>query len=242
MTSLTVVGFRSLIFSTTIDIRMFPSSSCCSFPPLLRINSIYRSKNVIFSRYHRYWRGALLPSQFYLSSNLPNVHMQNRGVGLGIIRRLTSLSTPFTLYATSRSGTSSLEGVSSSTPSKLQYVALDISDPGSIRSFAEKVEKEHGKGGVDVLINNAGMNEDPTTGYGQDEAKRTMKTNFWGTKAVSSSFISQGDLCARNSPILVFLCVDVRILLTSAQASNRKNRKCRFGCLSSERQLLFLHH
>jgi carbonyl reductase 1 len=41
--------------------------------------------------------------------------------------------------------------------SEIRFHALDVTDTGSVKSFAEKLKKEHGERGVDFVINNAGI-------------------------------------------------------------------------------------
>jgi carbonyl reductase 1 len=42
-------------------------------------------------------------------------------------------------------------------PSEIRFHALDVTDTGSVKSFAENLKKEHGERGVDFVINNAGI-------------------------------------------------------------------------------------
>uniref|UniRef100_A0A8C2M1K3 Carbonyl reductase (NADPH) n=1 Tax=Cricetulus griseus TaxID=10029 RepID=A0A8C2M1K3_CRIGR len=61
-----------------------------------------------------------------------------------------------------------------------RFHQLDIDDLQSIRALRDFLLKEYG--GLDVLINNAGIGTDPTQFHIQAEA--AMKTNFLGTRAV----------------------------------------------------------
>lgn len=108
---------------------------------------------------------------------------QNRGVGLGIVHRILASSDPYTLYLTSRSGN---DLPKAKDPHTFHSAKLDVSDSASIKAFAARVEKEQGKGGVDALINNAGLNVDQDKGYNKEAVHETMKTNFYGTRGVSS--------------------------------------------------------
>uniref|UniRef100_UPI00202188ED carbonyl reductase [NADPH] 1 isoform X2 n=1 Tax=Myodes glareolus TaxID=447135 RepID=UPI00202188ED len=61
-----------------------------------------------------------------------------------------------------------------------RFHQLDIDDLQSIRATRDFLLREYG--GLDVLINNAGIGTDPTHFHTQAEA--AMKTNFFGTRAV----------------------------------------------------------
>jgi carbonyl reductase 1 len=83
------------------------------------------------------------------------------------------------LYATSRKGID-LGLKSSSSTIEIKYPQLDIADAASIQSLADTVESDHL--GVDVLINNAGVNLDDA--YSPINVKKTLDTNYRGTLKV----------------------------------------------------------
>ena len=85
------------------------------------------------------------------------------------------------LYATSRKGENL--GFPSSLPdTEIRYPKLDISNISSIERFVETVKKD--EGGIDVLINNAGVNLDDQ--YSSENAEQTIQTNVYGTLNVSN--------------------------------------------------------
>jgi carbonyl reductase 1 len=51
-----------------------------------------------------------------------------------------------------------------------------------VQSLADEVKKAHPQG-IDAIINNAGVNLNPE-GYGAETIRKTLETNFYGTKAV----------------------------------------------------------
>jgi carbonyl reductase 1 len=131
---------------------------------------------------------------------------KNRGVGLGIVNRILASSDPYTLYLTSRSGN---DLPKAKDPHTFHSVKLDVSDPASVKAFAAQVEKEQGKGGVDALINNAGLNVDQSKGYNREAVRETMKTNFYGTRAVRFQerlgvypLLTLGQMCDAFLPLL----------------------------------------
>ncbi|XP_042543135.1 carbonyl reductase [NADPH] 1 [Dipodomys spectabilis] len=69
-----------------------------------------------------------------------------------------------------------------------RFHPLDIDDPQSIRALRDFLLKEYG--GLNVLVNNAGIafkQADPTPFHIQAEV--TMKTNYFGTKNVSTELL-----------------------------------------------------
>lgn len=65
-------------------------------------------------------------------------------------------------------------------------VALDVTDPGSVRRAAEQT------GDVTVLINNAGIYVGASLLTGDlDEVRREFETNFYGPIAVTRAFVPQ---------------------------------------------------
>ncbi|XP_069886747.1 carbonyl reductase [NADPH] 1 [Dipodomys merriami] len=69
-----------------------------------------------------------------------------------------------------------------------RFHPLDIDDPQSIRTLRDFLLKEYG--GLNVLVNNAGIafkQADPTPFHIQAEV--TMKTNYFGTKNVSTELL-----------------------------------------------------
>lgn len=108
----------------------------------------------------------------------------NRGIGQGIIQFLakTSQPLPLTIYATSRSGKDL--GVQASPPNEVRYSKLDISSLSSIKSFFSSVQ------GADILINNAGINNNHNET--PELAEQVISVNYRGTKAMCEAFLSTG--------------------------------------------------
>jgi NAD(P)-dependent dehydrogenase (short-subunit alcohol dehydrogenase family) len=71
-------------------------------------------------------------------------------------------------------------------------VALDVTDPASVRAAADEVGRRHGR--LDVLVNNAGILPEATAGAADapidvDLLRRTFETNVFGAAAVSQAFL-----------------------------------------------------
>ena len=108
---------------------------------------------------------------------------QNRGIGEAIAQSLAkSHQDPLVLYATSRKGANLAFKTASET--KVLYAKLDIADRESVENLASSVEERFG--GVDVLINNAGVNVDGE--YSAGNVRVTLDTNVRGTLQVRVIF------------------------------------------------------
>ena len=71
---------------------------------------------------------------------------------------------------------------------RLGYVALDVSDKGSVSAAAEAVLE--GLGGLDILINNAGIAHPATVLETPDEVfESMMQVNYFGTVNVTRAFL-----------------------------------------------------
>ena len=87
------------------------------------------------------------------------------------------------IYATSRKG-EDLGFKPSSSKTHIKYPKLDIANSSSIDELAKTIKKDHD--GLDVLINNAGVNNDDK--YSPGNVKITLDTNYRGTLHVSKCF------------------------------------------------------
>lgn len=109
----------------------------------------------------------------------------NRGIGEAICRSLAStIQEPFVLYATTRNGLD-LGIQPSSKKTLIKYPKLDTCDSASIRNLADSIKEDHG--GLDVLINNAGVNLD--TEYSPANAKKTLDINYRASLEMCQAFI-----------------------------------------------------
>lgn len=132
----------------------------------------------------------------------------NKGVGLAIVRNLaleypkSSLkSGPFLIYLTARSPERGAEAVKTLNndpqlksgkvlsqdggDTTIKYHSLDISQQKSIHEFSDFLKKEH-PGGIDILINNAGIAMD---GFDSNVVKTTLATNYYGTLEASKAIL-----------------------------------------------------
>jgi len=68
----------------------------------------------------------------------------------------------------------------------IHFENLDVSDPASVKSFAEKVKAKYG--GAAILVNNAGIAYKGNT-FGPKEARHTLDVNFVGTANVCEAML-----------------------------------------------------
>uniref|UniRef100_A0A2K6TBA4 Carbonyl reductase 1 n=1 Tax=Saimiri boliviensis boliviensis TaxID=39432 RepID=A0A2K6TBA4_SAIBB len=113
----------------------------------------------------------------------------NKGIGLAIVRDLCrQFSGDVVLTARDAArGQAAVQQLQAEGLSP-RFHQLDIDDLQSIRALRDFLRKEYG--GLDVLVNNAGIAfkvADPTPFHIQAEV--TMKTNFFGTRDVSTELL-----------------------------------------------------
>ena len=113
----------------------------------------------------------------------------NRGIGQAIVQICASrkLKQPMVIYAASRGGVDL--DMEHSADVQIQYPRLDITDKQSIHDVVAEIKQKHG--GVDVLINNAGLNiTRPSSGLREfEDQKKIMDVNFRGTLEMCRSFL-----------------------------------------------------
>uniref|UniRef100_F6VK38 Carbonyl reductase (NADPH) n=1 Tax=Monodelphis domestica TaxID=13616 RepID=F6VK38_MONDO len=113
------------------------------------------------------------------SSRVAVVTGSNKGIGFAIVRDLCQKFSGDVIL-TSRDTTRGQAATKKLQEEGLNPIfhQLDIDDPQSIRTLRDFLKERYG--GVDVLVNNAGI---------AFKAEVTMKTNFFGIKAVSAELL-----------------------------------------------------
>ena len=113
----------------------------------------------------------------------------NKGIGLAIVRRLCK-DFEGDVYLTARSEQRGKEAVAmlQSEGLKPKFHQLDITSGESIKALKQEMTQKYG--GVDVLVNNAGMAyKKASTAPFIEQATNTLATNFTGTLNMSRAFI-----------------------------------------------------
>ncbi|XP_076825472.1 carbonyl reductase [NADPH] 1-like [Clavelina lepadiformis] len=118
------------------------------------------------------------------ASRVAVVTGSNRGIGLATVRSLCS-KFEGNVYLTSRNEDRGQEAVKKIRDEGLpvKYHQLDIGSENSIKNFRDSML--HSYGGIDVLINNAGVKSKDTIPIGI-QAKYVLGTNFFSTLKVSN--------------------------------------------------------
>ncbi|KAF6039525.1 hypothetical protein EB796_002150 [Bugula neritina] len=110
----------------------------------------------------------------------------NQGIGYGIVRRLCKEHPDWTIYGTSRGALNGEEAAKKlqSGGLKAQFLEADLTKPETFAAVKEKLTKDHG--GLDILINNAGMAFKVECFHRPYAVKAevTLATNVFGTNMV----------------------------------------------------------
>lgn len=137
----------------------------------------------------------------------------SRGLGLALVERLARCPPiiPLKIIATYRSLLPNVRIIPEDNVS-IEWYKLDVCATSSIESFAWRLEHKYGKR-IDVLINNAGFNQDAQLPYAFPTCSASLATNFEGTYALTKALLpllrrpGHPALCAR-SRILNVSCTD----------------------------------
>ena len=117
----------------------------------------------------------------------------SRGLGLELIKQLNSAPTSSvsTVFATARSApTAALKSIIDSSNGRIRFVQLDVTDNDSVTAAVQSVGQGLGTDGLDVLINNAGIQVFEKGGVtAMQQLDTQMSTNVTGVHRVSSAFL-----------------------------------------------------
>ncbi|CAB1333043.1 unnamed protein product, partial [Coregonus sp. 'balchen'] len=126
-----------------------------------------------------------------MSKKVAVVTGANKGIGLAIVRELCKAKFSREVILTARNEKLGNEAVKmlKSEGFEVAYHHLDICDQGSAKQLSNFLQKSYG--GLDVLINNAGMafKNDATEPFGE-QAEVTMRTNFLGHAGCGCAMLS----------------------------------------------------
>ncbi|CAA7396387.1 unnamed protein product [Spirodela intermedia] len=149
-----------------------------------------------------------------------------RGIGFEIARQLAVNGLRVVL--TSRDPSRGVEAMSALRMEGLDadYCRLDITDDASVRSFADWMLTKHG--GIDVLVNNAGVNFNKGSENSVEHAAEVIETNYFGTKRMIQTMI----------PLMRPSTFGARILNVSSRLGRVDGRRNRLGDVALKEQLL----
>jgi len=113
----------------------------------------------------------------------------NRGLGLAIVKQLVEHPPvkPIQILACARNPPKD-QNFEKTVDASAQWCTLDIGSSKSITEFSNHVKKTC-PDGLDVLINNAGVNLDQTTKHGIEPATQTIDINYNGTREMIGALI-----------------------------------------------------
>ncbi|XP_022126180.2 carbonyl reductase [NADPH] 1-like [Pieris rapae] len=114
-----------------------------------------------------------------MTSKIAVVTGSNQGIGFGIVRELCRRNVGV-VYLTSRDIQRGKEAVAKLEKDGFypKYHQLDVSDEESVKTFAEYMKNKYG--GLDILINNAGVLDSDYYKVSFEEAKRVIDVNVHG--------------------------------------------------------------
>ncbi|KAJ9359962.1 hypothetical protein DTO027B9_1514 [Paecilomyces variotii] len=117
----------------------------------------------------------------------------SRGLGYTIVSLLATQpeSEIATIFAAARKDNSTqLKELREKYPSRVKFVQLDVSDDKSVEEAARSVQRELNGGGLDVLINNAGIMPWIQGGVeNMEDLNDTFNTNVTGVHRVTRQFL-----------------------------------------------------
>ncbi|KAJ6688485.1 (+)-NEOMENTHOL DEHYDROGENASE [Salix koriyanagi] len=124
-------------------------------------------------------------SPWWSSETVAVVTGGNRGIGFEIARQLADHG--LSVILTSRESSAGLEAanVLRELGLSVDFHQLDVLDSLSIKTFAEWIQQTHG--GLDVLVNNAGVNYNMGSDNSVENAKNVVDTNYYGARIVNVS-------------------------------------------------------
>ncbi|KAJ8553526.1 hypothetical protein K7X08_024204 [Anisodus acutangulus] len=134
-------------------------------------------RTIPYSDHQRWWS----------SETIAVVTGANRGIGFEIAHQLASHG--ITVVLTSRETAVGEEAVKVLQEGGLNvaFHQLDILDPSSIQAFCDWIKETYG--GLDILINNAGVNFNFGKDNSVEYAEMVIQTNYFGTKNMIKALI-----------------------------------------------------
>lgn len=149
----------------------------------------------------------------------------NRGIGFEIARQLALHGLTVILTARDTAVGEEATKVLQEGGLKVVFHQLDIVDHESIGSFCAWVKEKYG--GIDVLINNAGVSYNTGSENSVEFAKKVINTNYVGTKNMIKAVI----------PLMRPSAEGARIVLVSSRLGRLNGRRNRIGDVALRQQL-----
>ncbi|OWM90620.1 carbonyl reductase [NADPH] 1 [Punica granatum] len=180
-----------------------------------RLQEISLLRTIPYSDHQRWWS----------TDTVAVVTGSNRGIGFEIARQLAAHG--LTVVLTSRDDAVGEEAAKVLQEGGLNVVfhQLDVTDPSSIRSFADWIHESYG--GIDILVNNAGVNFNVGSDNSVESAPMVISTNYYGTKNMIKAMI----------PLMRPSAAGARIVNVSSRLGRLNGRRNRIGDLALREKL-----
>lgn len=118
----------------------------------------------------------------------------SRGIGLEFTRQLSEQSSVSKIFTTSRAPqpSAALASVIATASGKVVYLPCDVTKPEEARKAAEEVATQLGDEGLDVVINNVGLQTFVSNGIASmsvDDMNTVFTANVVGAQVTTAAFI-----------------------------------------------------
>ncbi|KAL8167089.1 hypothetical protein V2J09_008588 [Rumex salicifolius] len=172
-----------------------------------KLQEISLFKTIPFSDHQRWWS----------AETIAVVTGGNRGIGFEITRQLAVHGV--TVILTSRDTNVGLEAakVLQEADLNVNFHQLDIVDPSSVQEFSDWIQQTYG--GIDVLVNNAGVNYNMASENSIEYAEQVINTNYFGTKNITKAMI----------PLMKASSAGARIVNVSSRLGRLNGKRNRIG-------------
>ncbi|XP_071733397.1 uncharacterized protein [Rutidosis leptorrhynchoides] len=194
-----------------------------------RMNKKERAKDRREKRHEEITRLRMIPysdhQRWWSAETIAVVTGANRGIGFEITRQLALNG--LTVVLTSRDIIVGEEVTKSLQENGLKVVfhQLDIVDPTSIDSFCAWIKDKYG--GIDILINNAGVSYNTGSENSVDFSEKVINTNYFGTKNLTKAVI----------PLMRLSAEGARIVMVSSRLGRLNGRRNRIADVTLRQQL-----
>ena len=126
----------------------------------------------------------------------------SRGIGLEVTKLLASLSDVGIVFATARSLSQALQDVIASFGGRVCFVSLEVTKEDSIAAAVREVTEKLAGNGLDVLINNAGIQIQDSVSA-MHALTESFEVNVAAVQKVSSAFLPLLSLGAQKKLVTI---------------------------------------
>lgn len=126
----------------------------------------------------------------------------SRGIGLGVTKLLASLPDVGIVFATARSLSQALQDVIASSGGRVYFVSLEVTKEDSIAAAVREVTEKLAGKGLDVLINNAGIQIQDSV-LAMHALTESFEVNVAAVQKVSSAFLPLLSLGAQKKLVTI---------------------------------------